>query len=84
MTLPLARDLAPHAIRCCTIAPGLFDTPLMAGLPDHIKSELSDAVPLPRRLGSPAEFAKLVDAVVSNPMLNGETVRLDGAYRMPP
>ena len=84
MTLPLARDLAPHKIRCVTIAPGLFNTPMMEGLPDHIKEQLANQIPCPRRLGDPSEYAKLVDAIIENPMLNGETIRLDGAYRMPP
>ena len=84
MTLPLARDLAPHGIRCVTIAPGLFNTPMMAGLPPHVKDELAAAVPCPKRLGDPDEYAKLVAAIIDNPMLNGETIRLDGAYRMPP
>ena len=84
MTLPLARDLSPHHIRCVTIAPGLFNTPMMEGLPDHIKDELANAVPCPRRLGDPSEYAKLVESIIENPMLNGETIRLDGAYRMPP
>ena len=84
MTLPIARDLAPHHIRCVTIAPGLFATPMMDGLPAHIKDELANAVPCPKRLGDPAEYAKLVESILDNPMLNGETIRLDGAYRMPP
>ena len=84
MTLPLARDLAPHGIRCVTIAPGLFNTPMMAGLPPHVKDELAAAVPCPKRLGHPDEYAKLVAAIIDNPMLNGETIRLDGAIRMAP
>ena len=77
-------DFAPHGIRCVTIAPGLFNTPMMAGLPPHVKDELAAAVPCPKRLGDPDEYAKLVAAIIDNPMLNGETIRLDGAYRMPP
>mmetsp|Transcript_14182 Transcript_14182/g.42609 ORF Transcript_14182/g.42609 Transcript_14182/m.42609 type:complete len:251 (+) Transcript_14182:112-864(+) len=84
MTLPMARDLARTGVRCVTIAPGLFNTPMMEGLPPHIKDELAAAVPFPSRLGDPAEYAKLVEAIVDNPMLNGETIRLDGSYRMPP
>jgi NAD(P)-dependent dehydrogenase (short-subunit alcohol dehydrogenase family) len=84
MTLPVARDLAPLLIRVMTIAPGLFDTPLLASLPEAAKSSLSQQVPHPSRLGSPDEFADLVLAIVRNPMLNGETIRLDGAIRMAP
>jgi NAD(P)-dependent dehydrogenase (short-subunit alcohol dehydrogenase family) len=84
MTLPAARDLASSRIRVCTIAPGLFDTPLLASLPDHARAELGAQVPHPARLGAPAEFAALVAHVVENPMLNGEVIRLDGALRMAP
>jgi len=84
MTLPIARDLAPLLIRVMTIAPGLFDTPLLASLPEAAKTSLSQQVPHPSRLGSPDEFADLVLAIVRNPMLNGETIRLDGAIRMAP
>lgn len=82
MTLPLARDLAAQGIRICTIAPGLFLTPLLEGLPDKVKTFLSKSVPFPPRLGKPAEFAHLVQAIIENPMLNGEVIRLDGALRM--
>jgi len=84
MTLPAARDLAKLGIRCVTIAPGLFDTPLMAMLPEEAKKSLGDAVPFPSRLGQPLEFAQLVKQIVELPMLNGETIRLDGALRMAP
>lgn len=82
MTLPMARDLADYGIRVVTIAPGLFDTPLFARLPDKQRRELEEETPFPRRLGHPAEFAELVMAVIENPMLNGETIRLDGGIRM--
>jgi NAD(P)-dependent dehydrogenase (short-subunit alcohol dehydrogenase family) len=84
MTLPAARDLARHAIRVCTIAPGLFDTPLLAALPEEARESLGKSVPYPPRLGAPAEYAQLVGSIVENPMLNGETIRLDGAIRMAP
>lgn len=84
MTLPAARDLARGRIRVCTIAPGLFDTPLLAGLPDETRAALGAQVPHPARLGAPAEYAALVAHIVENPMLNGEVIRLDGALRMPP
>jgi NAD(P)-dependent dehydrogenase (short-subunit alcohol dehydrogenase family) len=84
MTLPAARDLASAGIRVCAIAPGTFDTPLLAGLPDEARSALGRAVPFPSRLGRPDEFAALVAHVVENEMLNGEVIRLDGALRMPP
>ncbi|KAL3321027.1 hypothetical protein Ciccas_000305 [Cichlidogyrus casuarinus] len=84
MTLPLARDLNRLGIRVMTIAPGLFETPLLAGLPDAVKTNLGKTVPFPSRLGRPEEFAKLVTAIVENPMLNGEVIRLDGALRMQP
>jgi len=84
MTLPAARDLASSRIRVCTIAPGLFDTPLLAGLPDEARAALAAKVPHPARLGAPAEYASLAAQIVENPMLNGEVVRLDGALRMPP
>jgi NAD(P)-dependent dehydrogenase (short-subunit alcohol dehydrogenase family) len=84
MTLPLARDLADKLIRVVTIAPGLFDTPLLATLPDEAKASLGAQVPHPSRLGQPPEFAALVQHIVGNPMLNGETIRLDGAIRMAP
>jgi NAD(P)-dependent dehydrogenase (short-subunit alcohol dehydrogenase family) len=84
MTLPLARDLASLAVRVVTIAPGIFDTPMLAGLPDDRREALATMLPHPRRLGKPDEFASLVLAIVENPMLNGEVIRLDGALRMPP
>ncbi|MBX7072469.1 MAG: 3-hydroxyacyl-CoA dehydrogenase [Pirellulales bacterium] len=84
MTLPIARELARFGIRCVTIAPGLFNTPLMAMLPDEAKQSLGQQVPFPPRLGEPDEFAALVRHIVENIMLNGETIRLDGAIRMAP
>ena len=84
LTLPAARDLARLGIRVCTIAPGLFDTPLLAGLPDEAREALGAQVPHPPRLGRPEEYAALACHIVENPMLNGETIRLDGALRMPP
>ena len=84
MTLPAARDLASLGIRVCTIAPGIFDTPLLAGLPEKAREGLAAGVPFPKRLGSPSEYAQLVAHIAENPMLNGETIRLDGALRMPP
>jgi len=84
MTLPIARDLARDGIRVLTIAPGLFDTPLLAGLPEAARQSLGQQVPFPSRLGQPAEYAHLAQAIVENPMLNGEVIRLDGAIRMAP
>ena len=84
MTLPAARDLADKGIRVNTIAPGLFDTPLLAALPEEARRKLGAGVPFPQRLGEPAEYAQLACHIVENPMLNGETIRLDGALRMPP
>lgn len=84
MTLPIARDLAELGIRVVTIAPGIFLTPLLAGLPAPAQESLGKQVPFPTRLGHPDEYADLVQAVVRNPMLNGETIRLDGAIRMAP
>ena len=84
MTRPAARDLAASRIRVCTIAPGLFDTPLLAGLPEEARAALGAQVPHPARLGGPDEYAALAAHVVENPMLNGEVIRLDGALRMPP
>ena len=84
MTLPIARDLASLLIRVVTIAPGLFDTPLMAGAPEEVKAALANQVPHPARLGNPAEYGALAVHIVANPMLNGETIRLDGAIRMAP
>ncbi len=84
MTLVAARDLASKQIRVCTIAPGTFDTPLLARLPDEVKQSLAKSVPHPSRLGNPAEFAQLAQQIAENPVLNGETIRLDGAIRMAP
>src|SRR5512133_2890292 len=84
MTLPIARELAGRQIRMVTIAPGLFETPLLASLPDEARESLGRQVPHPSRLGRPAEYAALVQHIVENPMLNGETIRLDGAIRMAP
>ncbi|WP_424936334.1 MULTISPECIES: SDR family NAD(P)-dependent oxidoreductase [Bacteria] len=84
MTLPIARDLAAAGIRVVTIAPGLFETPLLGSLPHEVRSSLGAQVPHPSRLGLPSEYADLVAAIVGNPMLNGETIRLDGAIRMAP
>jgi 3-hydroxyacyl-CoA dehydrogenase / 3-hydroxy-2-methylbutyryl-CoA dehydrogenase len=84
LTLPAARDLAGRGIRVVTIAPGTFDTPLLGALPEESRNELGEAIPFPSRLGEPAEFAALAVHIVENQMLNGETVRLDGALRMPP
>lgn len=83
MTLPAARELAQFGIRVNTLAPGLMETPLMADMPDMVKSDLQAQVPYPKRFGKPAEFAALVKHVIENPYLNGETIRLDGALRMP-
>jgi 3-hydroxyacyl-CoA dehydrogenase / 3-hydroxy-2-methylbutyryl-CoA dehydrogenase len=84
MTLPAARDLASRGVRVVTIAPGLFDTPLLAALPEEARTALGAGIPFPSRLGRPEEYARLVAQIVANPMLNGETIRLDGALRMPP
>jgi NAD(P)-dependent dehydrogenase (short-subunit alcohol dehydrogenase family) len=84
MTLPAARELAQSAIRVCTIAPGLFDTPLLAALPAEARGQLAASMPFPPRLGHPAEFARLAVEIVGNTMLNGEVIRLDGALRMAP
>jgi NAD(P)-dependent dehydrogenase (short-subunit alcohol dehydrogenase family) len=84
MTLPTARDLAQYGIRVNTIAPGLFDTPLLAALPEEARQKLGAGIPFPQRLGLPAEYAQLACQIVENRMLNGETIRLDGALRMPP
>ena len=82
MTLPIARDLARYGIRVCTIAPGIFDTPLLGQLSDEVRASLGAQMPFPRRLGQPAEFAQLAQQIIENEMLNGETIRLDGALRM--
>ncbi len=84
MTLPVARDLARSGIRVCTIAPGIFKTPMMAGMPQEVQDTLGAAVPFPSRLGEPSEYAALVLHIIENQMLNGETIRLDGAIRMAP
>ena len=84
MTLPLAREFARHGIRVMTIAPGIFDTPLLAGLPDKARQSLAEQVPFPPRLGRPDEYAALVRQIIENEMLNGEVIRLDGALRMAP
>jgi len=84
MTLPIARDLASHGIRVMTIAPGIFNTPLMAMAPQEVKNALGKQIPFPPRLGEASEFAHLVRSIFENPMLNGETIRLDGAVRMGP
>jgi NAD(P)-dependent dehydrogenase (short-subunit alcohol dehydrogenase family) len=84
LTLPAARDLARLGIRVCTIAPGVFDTPLLAGLPEESRRTLGEQIPFPPRLGRPDEYAKLACQIAENGMLNGEVVRLDGALRMPP
>jgi NAD(P)-dependent dehydrogenase (short-subunit alcohol dehydrogenase family) len=84
MTLPVARELSKFGVRVLTIAPGLFDTPMMAGLPEEARRALEVTVPFPARLGRPEEFARLALSIVENPMLNGETIRLDGALRMAP
>jgi NAD(P)-dependent dehydrogenase (short-subunit alcohol dehydrogenase family) len=84
MTLPAARDLAGVGIRVCAIAPGTFDTPLLAALPEPARQALGAAVPFPPRLGRPEEFAALAAHIVENEIINGEVIRLDGALRMPP
>jgi len=84
MTLPMARDLAQHGIRVCTVAPGLFATPLMAQLPEAVQASLAASIPFPPRLGKPEEFAQLAAHIVNNDHLNGEVIRLDGALRMAP
>jgi NAD(P)-dependent dehydrogenase (short-subunit alcohol dehydrogenase family) len=84
LTLPVARELASKGIRVMTIAPGLFDTPMMAGLPEAAREALATVTPFPQRLGQPSEYARLVEQIVTNPMLNGEVIRLDGAVRLAP
>ncbi len=84
MTIVAARDLASHQIRVCTIAPGTFDTPILQRVKPEVREGLAAAIPHPRRLGRPDEFAMLAQQIIENPMLNGETIRLDGAIRMPP
>jgi NAD(P)-dependent dehydrogenase (short-subunit alcohol dehydrogenase family) len=84
MTLPVARELAASGIRVCTIAPGIFQTPMLAGLPPEVQQSLAKSVPFPQRLGHPDEYAALAQHIVENEMLNGECIRLDGALRMAP
>ena len=84
MTLPMARDLADKGVRVCAIAPGLFLTPMLEGLPEDVQASLGAQVPFPSRLGDPAEFAEMALHITQNPMLNGEVIRLDGAIRMAP
>jgi NAD(P)-dependent dehydrogenase (short-subunit alcohol dehydrogenase family) len=84
MTLPMARDLSNMGIRVCTIAPGLFKTPLLASLPQEVQDSLGAQVPFPSRLGDPSEYARMARHIVENAMLNGEVIRLDGAIRMAP
>ena len=84
MTLPMARELARYGIRVVTIAPGIFDTPLLAALPEAARQSLGQQVPFPSRLGRPSEYAALVKHILENEMLNGEVIRLDGALRMGP
>ncbi len=84
MTLPMARDLAPAGIRVCAIAPGTMGTPLMLGMPEAMRDELVKSIQFPKRMGRPEEFAMLVESIVTNPYLNGENIRLDGALRFPP
>ena len=82
MTLPLARDLAPLGIRVATIAPGIFETPMMAAAPEDLRESLYKSIPFPPRFGAPDEFASFVETIVENPYINGETIRLDGGVRM--
>ncbi len=84
MNLPIARDLSDSLIRCATIAPGIFDTPLLGKLPEDVRASLGRSVPHPARLGLPSEYADLVVHIIENQMLNGEVIRLDGALRMAP
>jgi NAD(P)-dependent dehydrogenase (short-subunit alcohol dehydrogenase family) len=84
MTLPIARDLAKTGIRCVTIAPGIFGTPMMFSMPQDVQDSLAASIPFPSRLGTPDDYAKLVHSIITNEMLNGETIRLDGAIRMAP
>jgi NAD(P)-dependent dehydrogenase (short-subunit alcohol dehydrogenase family) len=84
LTLPMARDLAQHGIRVVTIAPGIFETPMVAGMSEEVKASLGQQIPFPSRLGKPDEYAQLVMAICENPVLNGDTIRLDGAIRMSP
>lgn len=84
MTLPIARDLSSQGIRVVTIAPGLFNTPMLAQLPEKTRLALAVNIPFPKRLGEPSEYAHLVEAIINNPLINGETIRIDGALRMQP
>ena len=84
MTLPIARDLARDGIRCCTIAPGIFETPMMSGAPDRVRLPLIESVQFPKRLGDPREYAQLAQQIVENSYFNGQTIRLDGGIRMAP
>jgi NAD(P)-dependent dehydrogenase (short-subunit alcohol dehydrogenase family) len=84
MTLPIAREMARYGIRVMTIAPGIFDTPMMAAMPENVRASLGASVPFPPRLGRPEEYAQLARQIIENRMLNGSTIRLDGAIRMPP
>ena len=84
LTLPVAREFAQHQIRVASIAPGIFDTPMLAGMPDDVRASLGAMVPFPKRLGRPSEYAQLARDIIGNPMLNGEVIRLDGAIRMAP
>ncbi|MDH5222710.1 MAG: SDR family oxidoreductase, partial [Betaproteobacteria bacterium] len=84
MTLPIARDLSRNGIRVCTIAPGIFETPMLLGMPKDVQDALGKMVPFPPRLGRPTEYAQLARAIIENEMMNGETIRLDGAIRMAP
>lgn len=84
MTLPIARDLSKTGIRCVTIAPGIFGTPMIFGMPQEVQDSLAASIPFPPRLGRPEDYAKLVNSIITNDMLNGETIRLDGAIRMAP
>ena len=84
MTLPIAREISEYGLRIVTVAPGIFDTPMMAGLPTTVKDDMAQMVPFPKRLGKPVEFARMVLHIIANTMLNGCCIRLDGALRMPP
>lgn len=84
MTMPIARELGRYGIRVVTIAPGLFDTPMLAGLPEKARQSLAQQIPFPSRLGQPDEYASLAQHIIENEMLNGEVIRLDGALRMAP
>jgi NAD(P)-dependent dehydrogenase (short-subunit alcohol dehydrogenase family) len=84
MTLPIAREISDYGIRIVAVAPGIFDTPMMAGLPAAVKEDMAKTVPFPKRLGKPGEFAKMALHIIENRMLNGCCIRLDGALRMPP